>query len=110
MLQKGDVCKTIAFVEKGVLRQYSSDESGNEHILQFALEGWLISNLYSLLTGEPATYHIDALEDSELVRISQTADEELLTKVPKYETFTRLNITGAHIAMQRRLTSVSVYQ
>ncbi|MDO1447006.1 Crp/Fnr family transcriptional regulator [Rhodocytophaga aerolata] len=106
LLQEGDVCKAIAFVEKGVLRQYSVDEAGNEHILQFALEGWLISDLYSFLTGEPASYHIDALEDSELVLISQTAHEQLLTNVPKYETFTRLTITGAYIAMQRRLTSI----
>jgi hypothetical protein len=26
--------------------------------------------------------------------------------VPKYETYTRLNITGTYIAMQKRLTSI----
>jgi CRP-like cAMP-binding protein len=106
LLQEGDVCKFIAFVEKGALRQYSLDENGNERIIQFALEGWTISDLYSFLTGETATYHIDALEDSELVLISKAAHEELLQKVAKYETYTRLKITGAYIAMQRRLTSI----
>jgi CRP-like cAMP-binding protein len=106
LLQEGDVCKFIAFVEKGALRQYSLDESGNERIIQFALEGWTISDLYSFLTGETATYHIDALEDSELVLISKAAHEELLQKVAKYETYTRLKITGAYIAMQKRLTSI----
>jgi len=105
-LQEGDVCKMIAFVEKGVLRQYSIGEKGAEHIIQFALEGWTISDLYSFLTGEPATYNIDALEDSELVLISKTANEELLKKVPKYETYTRLQLTGAYLAMQKRLTSI----
>ena len=90
LLQEGDVCKSIAFVEKGALREYSLDENGNEHIIQFALEGWTISDLYSFLTGEPATYNIDALEDAELVLISKSAHEELLQKVPKYETYTRL--------------------
>ena len=105
LLQEGDICKTIAFVEKGALREYTLDENGNEHIVQFALEGWIISDLYSFLTGEPATYNIDALEDSELVLITKSSYEELLKKVPKYETYTRLNITGAYIAMQKRLTS-----
>ena len=105
-LQEGDVCKMIAFVEKGTLRQYSIGENGAEHIIQFALEGWTISDLYSFLTGEPATYNIDALEDSELVLISKTANEELLKKVPKYETYTRLQLTGAYLAMQKRLTSI----
>jgi CRP-like cAMP-binding protein len=105
LLQAGDVCKTIAFVERGTLRAYSTDLKGNEHIIQFALEGWTISDLYSFMTGEPATYHIDALEDSELVLISKSAQEEILKRVPKYETYTRMQITGAYLAMQKRLTS-----
>src|SRR6476660_10288710 len=78
LLQEGDVCGFIAFVERGALRAYSVDEKGTEHIIQFALEGWTISDLYSFLTGEPATYNIDALEDSELVLISKPAQEELM--------------------------------
>jgi len=106
LLQEEDVCKVIAFVEKGALRAYTVDEKGAEHIIQFALEGWTISDLYSFLTGEPATYNIDALEDSELVLISKQAQEELMKQVPKYETYIRLQLTGAYIAMQRRLTSI----
>lgn len=106
LLQEGDVCKYIAFVEKGALKSYVIDEAGTERITQFALEGWTISDLYSFLTGEPATYHIDAIEDAELVLISKAAHEELLHQVPKYETYIRLQITGAYIALQRRLTSI----
>jgi CRP-like cAMP-binding protein len=106
LLQEGDVCKAFAFVEKGALKAFSVDDSGNEHIIQFALEGWIISDLYSFLTGEPATYNIDAIENAELVLISKAAHEELLGKLPKYETFTRMNITGAYLAMQKRLTSI----
>ena len=104
LLQEGDVCKAIAFVERGALREYSV-ENGSEHVIQFAIEGWTISDLFSFLTGEPATYNIDALEDAELVLITKTAHEELLKKQPKYETYMRLLITGAYIALQRRLTS-----
>ena len=84
LLQEGDVCKTIAFVVKGTLREYNVDDKGNEHILQFALDGWVISDLYSFMTGEPATYNIDALEDSELLLITRHSQEELLKRVPKY--------------------------
>jgi len=106
LLQEGDVCKYIAFVEKGVLRAYTVSDNGAEHIFQFALEGWLISDLYSFLTAEPAVYNIDALEDAELALITKPAQEELLKQVPKYETYTRLQLTGAYIAMQRRITSI----
>lgn len=106
LLQEGEVCKYIAFVEKGVLRAYTVSDKGGEHIIQFALEGWLISDLFSFLTGEQATYNIDAIENSELLLISKASHEELLRTLPKYETYTRLQLTGAYIAMQRRLTSI----
>ncbi len=106
LLQEGDVCKIIAFVEKGSLRAYSVEQNGAEHIMQFAIDGWTISDLFSFLTGEPATYNIDALEDSELVIITKSAHEELLQKFQKYETYTRLQITGAYLAMQKRLNSI----
>jgi CRP-like cAMP-binding protein len=105
MLQEGSDCKFLAFVRKGALRQYSTDESGNIHIFQFATEGWTISDLYSFLTGEPSIYNIVAVEDAELVLIERTAHEKLLKEVPKYETFTRLQLTGAYLSMQRRLNS-----
>lgn len=105
LLQEGDVCKTIAFVEKGILREYSVD-NGEDYIIQFALEGWTISDLFSFLTGEPATYNIDALEDAELVLINKSAHEELLLRQPKYETYMRLLITNAYIALQKRFTSI----
>lgn len=104
LLQEGDVCKTLAFVETGALREYSV-ESGSEHIIQFAIEGWTIADLFSFLTGEPAIYNIDALEDTELILITKSAHEELLLTQPKYETYNRLLITRAYIALQRRLTS-----
>src|SRR5689334_2764603 len=106
LLQEGDVCKFFAFVERGTLRSYTIDEKGSEHIIQFALEGWLISDLYSFLTAEPAIYTIDAIEDCELVLISKNANEELLKMLPKYETWIRLQITAAYIALQKRLTSI----
>ena len=105
LLQEGTVCKVLAFVEKGVMRTYAVDGTGVEHIIQFGTEGWVMADLYSFLTGEDSTYNIDAIEDSELVLVSREAHEEMLLKIPKYETFTRINITGAYLAMQRRLTS-----
>jgi CRP-like cAMP-binding protein len=106
LLQEGDVCKSVAFVEKGAVRAYSVDDNGNEGIIQFALEGSTISDLYSFLTGETATYNIDAIEDSELLLIKKPAHEELLQKLPKYETYIRFQLTDAYIEMQKRITSI----
>lgn len=106
LLQEGDVCKTIAFVEKGLLRSYSVDDNGTEHIMQFAPEGWFISDLFSFLTTDIATYNIEAVEDSELVLISKSANDELMNKCTKYERFSRILITGAYVALQKRINSL----
>ncbi len=103
LLQEGDVCRHIAFVEKGILRSYTIDEKGNEHIIQFAFEGWWISDQYSFLTGEPSTYNIDALEDSELLLLTRQAEEQMLEKIPQFEKYFRMLIQNSLIAMQRRL-------
>lgn len=103
LLQEGDVCKHTAFVEKGMLRSYSVDEKGVERILQFAPEGWYIADLYSFITGEPSTLNIEALEDSELVLISNASLEELRMKVPKFLQFSFLQMQNAYVALQRRL-------
>jgi CRP-like cAMP-binding protein len=104
LLQAGDVCKYTAFVEKGILRSYTVDDKGNEHILQFALEGWWIADMYSFLTGEPSTYDIDALEDTEVLLLTREANEKLYEKVPKFERYFRILIQNSMVAMQRRLS------
>ncbi|MGY6547328.1 Crp/Fnr family transcriptional regulator [Arthrospiribacter ruber] len=67
LLGEGEICQNIFFVESGLLRLFSIDASGKEHIIQFAPENWLISERSSLYFGLPSSYYIDALEDSELV-------------------------------------------
>ena len=105
LLQEGDVCKYVAFVEKGILRSFTVDEKGIEHIIQFAFEGWWISDQYSFLTGLPSTCHIDVLEDSELLLLSKNAEEEMLQKIPRLERYFRLLMQNHMIAIQKRLVS-----
>ncbi len=106
LLQEEDPCRHIAFVEKGMLRSYTVDKNGTEHILQFAPEGWFIADLYSFLAEEPSSYNIEAVEDSELVLISRPAYNELLKTSPKYLEFSHNLVTNAYIAMQRRINDL----
>lgn len=103
LLQEGDVCKYTAFVEKGILRTYSIDDKGNEHILQFSLEGWWVADLYSFLTGEDSIFNIEALEDCELLLITKPSWDALLDKVPAFERYFRILIQNNLIATQRRV-------
>lgn len=108
LLQEGDVCKYTAFVEKGMLRSFSIDEKGTEHILQFAQEGWWMADLYSFLTNEPSIFNIEALEDCELLLITQPSWDSLLQRVPALERYFRIIIQNNLIATQRRLMGTMV--
>jgi CRP-like cAMP-binding protein len=107
LLQEEDVCRYVAFVSKGMLRSYTTDEKGNECVIQFAPEGWFISDLYSLITGEPSTQNIDAIEDSELVLISIAVQDYLQQTIPEFLKFNYQQVCGAYIALQRRLADMS---
>jgi CRP-like cAMP-binding protein len=103
LLQEGDVSRYQIFVNKGLLRSYTIDEKGAEHILQFALEGWWTADLYSFFTEEPSLFNIEALEDSELLLINRPSWETLLEKLPVLERYFRILIQNNLIATQRRL-------
>lgn len=105
LLQEGDICLYNAFIEKGILRSFSIDEKGNEHIVQFAIEGWWITDLSSFLTNSSSIYTIEALEDSELLLLTTSAREALMDKVPMFERYQRLLLQNAYIANQARINS-----
>ena len=109
LLQEGDICKYLAFVTTGTLRSYTIDAKGEEHIVQFAFEGWWISDLYSFLTSQPSTYLIDALENSETLLIDAPSYNKLCTSLPKFERYFRILLQNNYIASHRRiLASISL--
>jgi CRP-like cAMP-binding protein len=105
LLQEGNICRHLAFVEKGLLRSYNVDEKGIEHMIHFAWEGWWMADMLSFLSNEPSTYHIDAIEDAELLLISQQDFEEMLLKVPVMERYFRILFQNNIISKERRLIS-----
>lgn len=102
-LQEGDICKYQAFIEKGILRSYTVDEKGSEHILQFASEGWWMADLSSYLTNEPSFLNVDAIEDSELLLITKPSWELAMQKIPSLEHYFRIILQNHLVATQKRL-------
>jgi CRP-like cAMP-binding protein len=103
VLQAGDECKFETYVVKGCLRSYFIDPAGSTHIVQFAVEDWWISDLGSFMTGEPATYNIDALEDTDVLQIERNQFNELFDRYPKFDRMYRLMLMKAYVAHQKRI-------
>jgi CRP-like cAMP-binding protein len=105
LLQQGEIANYLAFVTKGCLRAYTIDKKGEEHIVQFALEGWWITDLYSYLTSSVSTYYIDALEDSDVLLMDAASYEKLCTTVPAFERYFRILLQNNYIATHRRIVA-----
>ena len=102
-LQEGDICKYQAFIERGILRSYTVDEKGSEHILQFASEGWWMADLSSYLTKEPSFLNVDAIEESELLLITKSSWELAMQKIPPLEHYFRIILQNHLVSTQKRL-------
>lgn len=83
-LKAGDVCKYAGFVTNGAMRQYLIDEKGNDHIIQFAIENWWVADRESMYHQTPSLYHIEALEDTQLLIISRKSAAALEEAWPAY--------------------------
>ncbi|MDX2046862.1 MAG: Crp/Fnr family transcriptional regulator [Chitinophagaceae bacterium] len=105
ILEEGEICNHECFVNSGCLRQYYLDEKGQEHIIQFAIADWWISDQYSFLTGLPSGNFIDALETTEVLMISKPDLEKLYNTIPKFERFFRIAFQNSYVALQRRILS-----
>lgn len=60
--RKGDLNSKIYHVKSGLLRSYTIDEKGKEHIYLFAPENWIVAD--SIPADKPSQLFIDVLEDS----------------------------------------------
>ena len=72
----GEYNTKVYVVKSGLLRSYSIDKQGKEHIFMFAPEDWIISDAH--LPDEPSVLFIDALEDSEVIVQEKNFDDQPL--------------------------------
>lgn len=66
LLKKGERGGKAFFVKKGCLRSYAIDEKDKEHIFMFAPEGWVITDVDTVIKTSPSQLYIDAIEDAEI--------------------------------------------
>ncbi len=86
ILQKeGDKNQKSYLVKKGLLRSYTIDEKGKEHIYMFGPEGWIVSDLEAETSGEKCMLYIDCLEDSTVECLQQRHSESFIKNTNEEE-------------------------
>lgn len=82
---------------------YFTDDSGTDHVIQFALAGWWTGDLHSFTKEEPSIYSTRALADSEVFYLPKGDMEMLLEKFPKLERYFRILFQNSIVSHQHRL-------
>jgi CRP-like cAMP-binding protein len=105
LLREGEIPRYGAFVTKGILRSYVIDNKGKEHIIQFAPENWWISDKSGMSDGTPATFFIDAIEDSDIILLDLRGHLTLLQQIPAYAESFRAGIQRRAVAKDHRIVA-----
>jgi len=105
-LQEGETVPNDFYVVKGCLKSYFTDNTGKEHILQFGMQDWWITDYQAYYSQTIATINIDCIEDSELLCLSFENREKLCAEMHKIEHFFRKKTNKRNIALQQRILSL----
>lgn len=105
LIQTGDHVHHSYWVKKGLLKATFIDEKEKEHIIQFAMENWWITDYQAYFTQTQAIVNVDCMEDSELYCLSYENREKLCSELQKVEYFFRKKANSGFVALQKRMLS-----
>lgn len=106
LVQQGQVSHRVHFINSGCLRFYFTNEQGQEATRYIAFENNFATALCSLISGEPSAENLQALEDSEILYISQYDFNHLLATMPNWERFYRHYLEKAYVNNSNKLMSL----
>lgn len=96
LLRAGMSCRHAFFVERGLLKEYSVDDKGREHVLLFAPENWFTCNVETLFFHSKSSFFIEAVEDSTVLLIDGGTLEMLQHTYPEFADFQQ-QLLHAHV-------------
>ena len=100
--REGEVAAHAFYVKSGLLRAYSIDPKGKEHIFMFAPEGWILADLESTEFQQPAELFIECIEASEVVVFDRKHFFE--TSLSTAQLMERIQLLSRRLGMlQRRM-------
>lgn len=106
LIQEGDYVLNDFWVVKGLIKAYHTDSAGKEHIMQFAMEDWWVTDYQAYFNQTPSILTVDCLEDTEVLCLSLENREKVCAELHKMEHFFRRKSNSGYIALQRRILSL----
>ncbi len=103
LLRDQESCSHTLFVEKGLLKQYTIDDKGKEHVLHFAPEGWFLVDRQSVYFNQPTNYYIQTLEPTRIAFLDDAFIKKLEEQSPAFKDFNNLFLQNQIKALEHRV-------
>ncbi len=101
--EEGCQAKYVYFIEEGAAFSYYTNDRGDRNAIQFALEGYWITDHYSFFSKKNSVYTVQTLEPTELQVLNIENFDKLCKSSHLYEHFFRILIQNAFVSLQYRL-------
>ena len=105
LVYNGSVVRKTHFIESGTVIAYFIDNKGEEHLIQFAFEGWWISDIYSYLYGKEALLNVQAVEDAIVYEFTHDSIQYLYQEYPNLQYYFLVLTQNAFANFQHRTLS-----
>ena len=102
--RKGDLNTKVYVVQSGLLRSYSVDDKGKEHVFMFAPENWIMADITP--ADIPAELFIDVIEDTIILVKEKVIDADIQAE----SIFRRLKVLQTRVIMLMSSSAIERYQ
>ncbi len=89
LLSEGDPVNVMFYVNEGLFRYYSYDEQGTEITTDLIAQNNWFGDARAFLSKEPASFNIEALEDSTVFMLSYEDLNRFYDEIPMFERVVR---------------------
>lgn len=90
LAESGEFCRYQYFILEGSCYSFYVNEKGDKNAIQFALEGYWITEAASYFTNKPAVFSIQALEPVRALLLSKENLDILCRSFPLYDRYFRI--------------------
>lgn len=100
---EGSICRYMAFIVRGAMRQYIINSRGIENVVRFGVENWWMSDRDSFSNLTVSKYNIDAVEYTEVLVTTKEEISMLMDRSPVFLKLAHILDEKNFIATQSRI-------
>ena len=98
--EAGTISTYNYFIVSGCIRLFFINQKGVEQTIDFAIENWWLTDLFSYINQQSSEFYIQAVENAIIMKMSKTNEEILCKKNPIFNSYFKQIYQKANAAAQ----------